>query len=201
MKLTEAQIQQIDDYLVKDKIFYEDIRHELTDHIASHFEETLQPGEDFTQSLKAYMNSHQKVKLLTAARAQEKVRDRYYRHFFLKQFVRPKGLSLTLLSVAILYIGNSFSHWVEYTCIFFFGFLAIWFMLGLRGLKSPFILRLKEEVQYYYLVPILLVSQSRRFLEPTDFLIYMGLFFYALMFTSLYFIYLTHKSYKTTSHA
>lgn len=201
MKLTAEQIQQIDDYLVKDKIFYEDIRLELTDHIASHFEETLSEHDDFAQSLKAYMNSHQKVKLLTAARAQEKVRDGYYKRFFLRQFVKPKGLLVLSSFIALLYIANSLGPWAEYVCIVFFFFFTMWFMIGLWGLKSPFLQRLKEEVQLYYLLPILIVSQSRRFLEPTDFLIYTELFFYALIFTSLYFIYVTYKKYKTATYA
>lgn len=201
MKLTAVQIRQIEQHLQGDKLFYDDIRLELIDHIASHFEATLTEKDNFDTALKQYMNSHHKVKLLTAARAQEKVRDGYYRRYFLKQFITPKGALLTLAVVAMLYIGNSFTPWVEYACIFFFGFLVIWFMLGLRGLESPFLRRLTGELQFYYLVPILVVSQSRRFLEPTDILIYTELFFYALMITSMYFVHLTYKNYKTTRYA
>jgi hypothetical protein len=41
MKLTREQVKEIEDLLEKDKIFYEDIRLEMVDHIASHLEETL----------------------------------------------------------------------------------------------------------------------------------------------------------------
>lgn len=39
MRLTEVQIHAIEKYLEKDRVFYDDIRMEMTDHIAATLEE------------------------------------------------------------------------------------------------------------------------------------------------------------------
>lgn len=201
MKLTAEQIQQIDAYLVKDKIFYDDIRLELIDHIASHFENTLQPGDDFTQTLKSYMNSYQKVKLLTAARVQEKVRDGYYRRYFLKQFVTPKGALTLIIVFLVIYLGMQSGVWMKRICEAGFIILILWHMTGLKGLKSPFIQRIKEEIQLYYLIPVIIISQGKRVFDDSLMLYYLDIFGFGMLFVSVYFVYLTHKKYKFKSHA
>ncbi|OYQ33296.1 hypothetical protein CHU92_12955 [Flavobacterium cyanobacteriorum] len=200
MKLTAEQVKQIEVLLAKD-IFYKDIRLEMTDHIASYLEETLAEGDDFTTALKQYMNSHHKVKLLTAVREQEKIKDGYYRNYFLRQFVSPKGLLVIASATSTIYIGTLLGPWMYRVCVFLFTLMVIWFLTGFLGLKSQFILRLKEEVQVYYLLPVLLVSQGRRYFEEWPVLPYLEIIGFGLMFTACYFIYLTNKAYKTTKYA
>lgn len=195
MKLTEEQVKQIEVLLVKD-IFYKDIRLEMTDHIASYLEETPAEGDDFTTALKQYMNSHQKVKLLTAVREQEKIKDGYYRNYFLRQFVTPKGIVLFMALLLIAYYGKISEFWIYRIFEGCFIVLAVWFMTGLRGLKSPFVIRIKEEIQLYYLAPVLLVSQSKKYFEDSDVLIFMEITGYVLMLLSCYFIYLTNKNFR-----
>lgn len=201
MKLTAQQIQEIERYLEKDKIFYDDIRSELTDHIASYLEETLQHGGDFCQELKKFMNSHHKVKLLTAIRAQEKLRDDYYKNVFLKQFISLKGIFILLTILAFIYLGMQAGIWIYRVCHAGFILMTLWFMSGLKGLKSSFLHRIKERIQIYYLIPVLVVSQSRRYFDDSATLLYAELIGYSLMFASCYFIYLTNKAYKSARHA
>lgn len=59
--LTTQNLKFIDNYLKKSEIFYDDIRMELTDHIASAIEEKIK-GEniDFYDAFKSYMISNKK---------------------------------------------------------------------------------------------------------------------------------------------
>jgi len=52
MKLTEEQINFIEDYLIKNKVKYWDVRIELLDHVASDVEERMQNGLGFEDALK-----------------------------------------------------------------------------------------------------------------------------------------------------
>jgi len=55
-KITTQDLKFIDNYLKKSEIFYDDIRMELTDHIASAIEEKMQIEEsDFYDAFKSYM--------------------------------------------------------------------------------------------------------------------------------------------------
>lgn len=188
MKLTAEQIQQIDDYLVKDKIFYDDIRLELIDHIASHFENTLQAGDDFTQGLKAYMNSHQKVKLLTAARAQEKVHDAYYKKAFISALLKFKSIIVWILLSALVYVCYPLFGLRIIIDIIMLGGMFISVGLFRRfGNRFDFIIRLSRNLWLSYALVILVISRVFKVLgreNPTAYIIHavtLGLLFTAFV--------------------
>lgn len=52
-KLTQTQIQFINDYLIRNKVKFWDIRMELLDHIALDVQERMKNGQDFDTALKA----------------------------------------------------------------------------------------------------------------------------------------------------
>lgn len=59
--ITTQNLKFIDNYLKKSEIFYDDIRMELTDHIASAVEQKMQTeNSDFYDAFKSYMNLNKK---------------------------------------------------------------------------------------------------------------------------------------------
>ncbi|MEP0211995.1 MAG: hypothetical protein ABJD66_02185 [Cellulophaga sp.] len=53
MKLTKEQIEFIDDYLIKNKVKYWDVRMELLDHISNEVEALMKVGSSFTNAMQA----------------------------------------------------------------------------------------------------------------------------------------------------
>ena len=60
-KLTTENIQFIDNYLLKSKVIYKDIRVEMVDHVASAVEERMQTNNEiFYDAFKGFMVEHKK---------------------------------------------------------------------------------------------------------------------------------------------
>ncbi|WKB82853.1 hypothetical protein QYR09_07395 [Cellulophaga lytica] len=53
MKLTKEEIEFIDDYLIKNKVKYWDVRMELLDHISNEVEALMKVGSSFTNAIQA----------------------------------------------------------------------------------------------------------------------------------------------------
>ncbi|WP_349664704.1 hypothetical protein IZU89_07055 [Cellulophaga lytica] len=53
MKLSKEQIEFIDDYLIKNKVKYWDVRMELIDHISNEVEALMKVGSSFTNAMQA----------------------------------------------------------------------------------------------------------------------------------------------------
>ncbi len=202
MKLTAQQIAMIEKYLEKDRIFYDDIRMEMTDHIAATLEAQLNDGGDFDMALREYMNSHLKVKLLTAVREQEKLRDKQNRQFVLKQFVTGKGLLLLAVITVLVFLGK-LNIWIErfFELIYIIILLRSFFFYKQEGKKQPFFGHISQITQFYYVLPCLLVMQSHRFLDETDFLINCELFAMAIIFTGFYLTYTSSRILKIKKYA
>ena len=150
MKLKEDQIRKIYLYLQKDLIFYDDIRHEMTDHIAATLEEDTElKVENFEVLLKSYMNSHHKVRLLTAAREEEKIRDSRYRQYFLKQFITGRGVLLLSFIFSVVY-ASRVNVWASGIIDVLLGVILWMSAIYTRPLKKkwPFMLRLINSMAY-----------------------------------------------------
>lgn len=204
MKLNEYQLKEIETYLKKDDIFYDDIRNEMADHIASALEENpAQADENFGNLLASYMNSHNKVKLLTAAREQEAIRDRKYKKYFLKQFFTLHGILLMASASTIVYFSGM-NTWTEKTVdLLLIAAMCItaWYTKPLKR-KFPFIFRMTANTAFYYMILILMATQLSRFngLE-SNVISYTEKIATAIIFTGYILMFKTNNHFKKQSYA
>jgi hypothetical protein len=175
MKLTREQVKEIEDLLEKDKIFYEDIRLEMVDHIASHLEETLSGHDDFRAVLKQYMNSHHKVKLLTAAREQERIQDVCYKKAFISALLKFKSVLTWVLLSALVYLCYPFFGLRIVIDIIMLGGMFISIGLFRRfGNRFDFIIRVSRNLWLPYAFVVLVISRVFKILgrdNPTAYII------------------------------
>lgn len=171
MKLTATQIAEINKRLSKDDLFYDDIRDEMTDHIATTLEQQMDENSDFGTVLNDYMNSHLKVKLLTAARHQEILRDKMQRNLLLKQFVTTRGIVFFTIICSIVLLST-----YEVWAFRFFQFLLmiVVFSTMLSGIwmtkRFIFLKRIHDVSVFYHLIPVLFVLQIYRLTGETPFI-------------------------------
>lgn len=163
MRLTEQQITMIEKYLEKDRIFYDDIRMEMTDHIATTLEEHLTDGDDFDAALGAYMNSHLKVKLLTAAKEQEVLRDKSCRGLIFKQLVSKRGIIFFMIVFSILMI-STFEVWIFRAFELILIVILLSYMLAEPWMpkKYLFIKRLHDVSAIYHFIPVFFVLRINK---------------------------------------
>lgn len=203
MRLTEQQITMIEKYLEKDRIFYDDIRMEMTDHIATTLEEQLQDGDDFDAALKEYMNSHLKVKLLTAAREQEKVRDKQNRQLVLKQFVSLRGILSFALITGMGVIASLIDVWAFRLVESVLLIMMVTMFFGQKRLsrRYPLYERILSISQFYYLLPFLLLTQLHRFIDETPFIYVCNLVATGFALTGFYLTYVYSRQLQNKRHA
>jgi hypothetical protein len=201
MKLTEDHIKQIELLVAKQGLFYVDIRNEVTDHFATTLEEDPELTPDnFEQKLHAYYNSHLWVKLLTAAQAQEKIRDNQYRRYFLHQFVSFKGIGLYILILLAVYAAELNIYIKRVVEVLFLISLLLLWIRPFRK-KAPFMARLFETGGIYYLPVILSLQLKRFFDDETPVLMGIRLACMALIFTGHILLYKTNMHYKNQRYA
>jgi hypothetical protein len=165
MRLTEVQIHAIEKYLEKDRVFYDDIRMEMTDHIAATLEEQLNEGDDFDTALKVYMNSHLKVKLLTAAKEQEVLRDKECRNKIFRQFTSKRGITFFAILCALIEI-STFEVWAfrAFESVMMIGIVAYMVAEPWMPKKYLFIKRVYNVSMFYYTIPVLFVLRINKML-------------------------------------
>lgn len=192
MKLTAIQIAEINKYLSKDDLFYDDIRDEMTDHIATTLEEQMGKDDNFEKALNDYMNSHLKVKLLTAARHQEILRDKQNRQFILKQFITIRGILIFSMITGIAFLASS-NVWSYRFMEAILMIMMLFIMFGHKWFsgKYPFFKRLVDISQFYYLLPFLLLTQIHRFTEETSYIVVFKIIALSIGLTGYY---LTYRS-------
>ncbi|MHA3788473.1 hypothetical protein ACX0HA_09710 [Flavobacterium hauense] len=164
MKLTEVEINAIEKYLAKDRIFYDDIRMEMTDHIATTLEEQLNEGDDFDAVLKAYMHSHLKVKLLTAAKEQELIRDRQNRNKIFSQFTEKRGIAFFAIIFLLIQI-STFEVWAfrAFEAVMIIGIFAYMVSEPWMPKRFLFVKRFTTASWYYYVITMLFVLKINNF--------------------------------------
>lgn len=165
MKLTKEQIAKIEEYLVKDRIFYDDIRMEMTDHIAATLEEKLKEGGDFELALKEYMNSHLKVKLLTAVREQEVLRDKQNRNTIFRQLAGKRGIIFFILLCTVIEL-STFEVWAFrfFEAIMMISVLTYMVSEPWMPSKYIFVKRLFNVSMFYYILPFLFALKINKLL-------------------------------------
>lgn len=101
MKLTKKQINQIDNYLIKLKVKYVDVRLELIDHLASDFEASNkdQQLEDYLKSKIEFIKDFEKKRQKTIHWSYQKQMWRRLAMFFYK----PKYLPFTIVFAFSVY--------------------------------------------------------------------------------------------------
>lgn len=202
MRLTEVQIGQIDKYLEKDRIFYEDIRMEMTDHIAATLEEQLQEGSDFELALKEYMNSHLKVKLLTAIREQEVLRDKQNRNTIFGQLLSKKGMIFFGVVCALIQL-STFEVWAFrfFEAVMMLGIFA--YMIVERWMPGNylFVKRIYSVSMFYYMLPVLFVLKINKLLGEAQWVYCINGVLLSLIFTLAYLALRMNNEIKTKGYA
>ncbi|PZR21284.1 MAG: hypothetical protein DI539_08470 [Flavobacterium psychrophilum] len=202
MKLTEGQINEIEKYLEKDRIFYDDIRMEMTDHIATALEEQLQQGEDFELALKMYMNSHLKVKLLTAAREQEVLRDKENRNTVVRQLASKRGMVFLGITCALIQL-STFEIWAFriFELIMIIGMFTYMISEPWMPKKYLFIKRLFSVSTFYYVIPFLFVLKINKLLGEAQWVYCINGVVLSLIFTLAYLALRMNDEIKTNKYA
>lgn len=203
MKLTELQIEAISRYLEKDKIFYDDIRYEMLDHIATTLEEHIeQTGEDFDVILKAYMHSHQKVKLLTAVRGQEQMRDRQYRNLIFRQLVSKKGLIIFAVFYGVIAF-STFSLWIYRFFEIPLMLIALYIMLEQPGLQKrfPFVKRIYEVSTFFLLGFFPIIFFMHKVTDETQLVLLFKAVLLSIFFTCLYLLFKLNSQLQKKTYA
>lgn len=198
MKLSAVQIKKIDDALKNQGLFYEDVRNEVTDHIATGFEERGIDGDSFDEVLGQYMNSHRIVKLLAVAKSRQEYTDNQYHRAFLQKFITARGM--LILSAAFLCVWTLGKlSWASDLLLTGFLFIMLWAMFGLNGMESArqaFMKRLYGEVKLYYLIAVVLLALIGHFYTGSEIFSYAKSIVMSFAFTGYYFIYLINLEYK-----
>lgn len=106
MKLTKEQIQSIDDFLIKNKIKFIDVRLELIDHLATEFEQEskLSLLEDFLCTKKQFIKTFKKKRQKTVHWSYQR---QLWTRFFMF-FYKPNYLVYTILTGVIIYASITF---------------------------------------------------------------------------------------------
>lgn len=202
MKLTKEQIAKIEEYLVKDRIFYDDIRMEMTDHIAATLEEKLKEGGDFELALKEYMNSQLKVKLLTAVREQEVLRDKQNRNTIFRQLAGKRGM-VFFVGVCALIQLSTFEVWAFrfFEAIMMISVLT--YMVSEPWLQSKYIFvkRLFNVSMFYYMLPVLFVLKINKLLGEAQWVYCINGVLLSLIFTLAYLALRMNNEIKTNRYA
>ena len=122
MKLTNQNLEFIDNYLLKSEVIYDDIRLELTDHIASSLEEKIKSeNSDFYDSFKSYMlvNKKELLKKFSGGGFKSFEPIQSFGLFVLKPY--------PLLFALFFYLGIFFSNLELILNILFMNFITIGF--------------------------------------------------------------------------
>lgn len=202
MKLTPIQINAIEKYLEKDKIFYEDIRMEMTDHIATTLEEQLAQGDDFDTALRAYMNSHLKVKLLTAAKEQEVLRDKQNRNTIFRQLGSKRGMVFFIITCVLIEL-STFEKWAfrSYEFIMILGVVAYMVSEPWMAEKYVFIKRIFSVSVFYYMIPFLFVLKINKLLGEAQWVYCINGVVLSFIFTLTYLAFRMNDEIKANKYA
>ncbi|MFD2602369.1 hypothetical protein [Flavobacterium suzhouense] len=202
MKLTKEQIAKIEEYLVKDRIFYDDIRMEMTDHIAATLEEKLKEDGDFELALKEYMNSHLKVKLLTAVREQEVLRDKQNRNTIFRQLAGKRGIIFFILLCTVIEL-STFEVWAFrfFEAIMMLGIFA--YMIVERWMPGNylFVKRIYSVSMFYYMLPVLFALKINKLLGEAQWVYCINGVLLSLIFTLAYLTLRMNNDIKTNRYA
>lgn len=145
-------------YIKQQGIVYDDICHELADHVICALEQdTTVTPENLQERLNAYIHSHNMVAMITAAKEQERLRERAYRKEMVKGLVSPKGLLQLMIFLGLFYAAyqNEVTKYMA-EAVFVIGMLfGMWAMGFKRGAKAlPSYNRLLRLTGFYLLIPL-----------------------------------------------
>lgn len=197
MKLSENQIRQIEALPQTAGLFYADICHEMVDHIATTLEDDPELTPDnFEQKLHGYYNSHLWVKLLSAAQAQEIMRDGQYKQYFFHRFVTLRGVGIYVLALVAVYLAE-LNNYTKRAAQVVLILLVLGAWVGPLKKRWPFANRMIGMLGLYYAPVLLMCTQLKRFFdEETPALMAIRLACMALIFTGHILLYKTNTHYK-----
>lgn len=157
-------------YIKEEGIAYDDICHELADHVICALEQDVTVTDDnFSDRLNAYIHSHRMVAMITAAKEQVRLREKDYRREMRKGLVSVKGLLQWLGFFWVMYAAcqNEVTKFLA-EAVFLVGMLLTMWAVGFsRGAKAlPDYKKLITQTGFYFVIPLLWFSQQSRFITP-----------------------------------
>lgn len=155
---TQVPVNVLYRYIKQQGIVYDDICHELADHVICALEQdNTVISENFQERLNAYIHSHNMVAMITAAKEQVRLRERGYRKEMAKGLVSPKGLLQLAIFFGLFYAAyqNEVTKYMA-EAVFVIGMLfGMWAMGFKRGAKAlPSYNRLLRLTGFYLLIPL-----------------------------------------------
>ncbi|MFY7727878.1 MAG: hypothetical protein ACOVRN_00025 [Flavobacterium sp.] len=155
---TQVPVNVLYRYIKQQGIVYDDICHELADHVICALEQdNTVISENFQERLNAYIHSHNMVAMITAAKEQVRLRERAYRKEMAKGLVSPKGLLQLAIFSGLFYAAyqNEVTKYMA-EAVFVIGMLfGMWAMGFKRGTKAlPGYYRLLRLTGFYLLIPL-----------------------------------------------
>nr|WP_322625461.1 hypothetical protein [uncultured Flavobacterium sp.] len=156
-------------YIKEQGIAYDDICHELADHIICTLEADHTINEEnFYEQLNAFIHSDGMVAMIVSAKEQARLREAAYRNQMSKGLVSVKGLLQLVIFSGLAYAA----HQNEVTkflveAVFLVGMLlGMWVMGFSSGKKAlPQYGRLMGQTGFYLVFPVLWFSLQNRFVE------------------------------------
>lgn len=111
------------------------------------------------------MNSHLKVKLLTAAREQEVLRDKECRNKIFSQFTSKRGITFFAILCALIEM-STFEVWAfrAFEAVMMIGIVAYMVAEPWMPKKYLFIKRVYNVSMFYYTIPVLFVLRINKML-------------------------------------
>src|SRR5690606_15344035 len=153
MKLSNTELQFIDNYLKNSDVKYFDIRMELADHIASAVEEKMQKENmDFYEAFKEYMVTNKKTLLNQNKYSLSKsftIIARGYYHWATFVFII---LSLAITQLSLIYFGELETLLFLITISYFVFLLILYILIGKKGLNYSAIAHLGISMVVVYQV-------------------------------------------------
>ncbi|RZJ58069.1 MAG: hypothetical protein EOO45_27010 [Flavobacterium sp.] len=203
MKLSAIQIKKIDDSLKSQGLFYEDVRNEMIDHIATELEFEGVDNNSFKDALSRYMNSHKIVKLVSAAKKHQEFKDHFYHREFLRQFVTGRGVAVLAVILAVLFTASKLG-WMMDILLTIFLILMTWAMFGINGMQSSrnlFLIRLYKQVKFYFLAGVVLMSLAGHYYSDSEIFEYTKTIVLGFAFTGFYFMHNINSKYNAKGYA
>lgn len=159
-------------FLKQQGLVYDDVCHELADHIMCTLQDDSSVNEDnFTEKLQQFVHSARMVLLITAAKKQEEVRAGGYRGYVLHKLISLSGILQLAVFSGLLYLcflHEAAKFIVE--LVYVISMLGIVWITGFkRGAKKfPSYSRLINQLWLMLLFPVAGIYIARNYMEKDN---------------------------------
>lgn len=166
---TKYPVKLLCQYIKQQGIVYDDICHELADHIICTLEtDDTVNEENFYEHLNAYMHSQHMVAMITAAKEQMRQRETAYNKEIGIGLVSLKGIIQFAVFIVLIYAAfqNDILKILVQAGYVVCMLIAQWAIGFSRGIKTfPQYNKLLKQTRFYLAAPVLLLCATYKFLD------------------------------------